>query len=106
MTKLHLYTLARKAKHSEKILHDAIANLPTDLAKTYKDTMARIGAQYAEDALLAFQVLSWVLRSFRRMIVGELQDALAVQSDYNEIDEESLIDPEFFVSVCGGLSRS
>jgi ankyrin repeat protein len=103
MTKLHLDALAKKAKHSKKALRVALANLPLDLDKTYEDAMARISAQEEEDAHLAVQVLSWVLMSFRRMTVRELQEALAVQSDYEENDEESLIDPEFFISVCGGL---
>lgn len=103
MTKLHLDALAKKAKHSKRALRDALADLPLDLDKTYKDAMARIAAQDEEDACLAIQVLSWVLLSFRRMTVRELQEALAIQSDYDEGDEESLIDPEFFISVCGGL---
>jgi ankyrin repeat protein len=103
MTKLHLDALAKRAKHSKKALRDALADLPLDLDKTYEDALARIATQDEEDASLAMKVLSWMLTSFRRMTVRELQEALAVQSDYDENDEEALINPEFFISVCGGL---
>lgn len=96
-------TLQRSAKRSKKSLRDAVDQLPEKINTIYEDALQRINSQDAEDALLAKQVLAWVLYSRTAMSPRVLQQAIACQRQEDSLDEEALISSAFLMSICAGL---
>jgi ankyrin repeat protein len=103
MAKLHMDTLAKKAKRSKRAVRDAVNELPKELDDTYREAIRRIKGQDEDDVALAEQVLAWVCLCYEQVNVPQLQQALATQQGYSYDDQESLIDPDDFISVCAGL---
>ena len=91
LTKLQMDTLRKKARYSKKSLRDAVDTLPEKLSLIYEDALERINSQGAEDALLAKQVLAWVVYSRKDLTPRVLQQAIACQRHEDPIDEEALI---------------
>ena len=65
--------------------------------------MKRIDEQNEEDRELAKQVFSWVVFARRPLSVSELQHAVAVTPEMNDMDAEAIIDEDILTSVCAGL---
>jgi hypothetical protein len=65
--------------------------------------MERIEGQVGDQIELAKQVLSWITCAKRQLTTSELQHALAVEVDEQELDEDDLLQIEDMVSVCAGL---
>lgn len=63
----------------------------------------RIEGQVVNQTELAKQVLSWITCAKRPMTTSELQHALAVEANRQELDEDNLVQIEDIVSVCAGL---
>ncbi len=73
------------------------------LNRAYDEAMERIEGQMPGLRDLAKRVLSWITCARVPLKVLELQHALAVEFDEDELDEENLHDPGVMVSVCAGL---
>ncbi len=73
------------------------------LNRAYDEAMERIEGQMPGLRDLAKRVLSWITCARVPLKVLELQHALAVEFDEEELDEENLHDPGVMVSVCAGL---
>jgi hypothetical protein len=87
-------------------MREALKNVPRDRKAydhAYKDAMERISGQDSDSKELAKQVLSWISCSRRPLTTPELQCALAVEINTNELDEENLPQIEDMISVCAGL---
>ncbi|KAF3318822.1 hypothetical protein TWF173_005234 [Orbilia oligospora] len=71
----------------------------------YKGAMERIENQHPDFKSLADQVLSWVVCAERPLIKEELQHALAVklEVDQLEIDKNNFTEVSDMISVCAGL---
>lgn len=65
--------------------------------------MKRIEGQVVDQIELAKQVLSWITSAKRPMTTSELQHALAVEINEQELDQDNIVQIEDVVSVCGGL---
>lgn len=65
--------------------------------------MERITGQIGDQAVLGKQVLEWITCARRPLQTSELQTALAIEIDSDQLDEESMPTLEDMVSVCGGL---
>ena len=63
----------------------------------------RIEGQVVDQTELAKQVLSWITCAKRPMTTSELQHALAVEANKQELDEDNLVQIEDIFSVCAGL---
>lgn len=87
-------------------LKNALAALPTGSSaydKAYLAAMERIEIQYPDERVLAKDVLAWLTFAKRPLRVEELRAAVVVQETDSHLDEESLIDIDYMVSVCAGL---
>lgn len=87
-------------------MRDVLKNLPTGLKAydyVYDEAWKRIEGQDADSEDLAKQVLLWITCSKRQLTTSELQYALAVEPDTDELDEDNLPQIEDIVSVCAGL---
>jgi hypothetical protein len=107
LAQLHLDSLV--GKKSPKAVRAAIAALQSlslesnvyDVA--YNDAMLRIEGQVTDQEDLAKQVLSWITCANRPLNIAELQHALAVEINEQELDKENISEIEDAVSVCAGL---
>jgi ankyrin repeat protein len=101
-------------KRSRKAIKTALRTLQTDskasehdkvkaLDQAYEQAMKRIQAQVADSYILAKQVLSWITCARRPLTTLELRDALAVEMNESELDQDNLPDIEDMVSACAGL---
>ena len=101
LAKLHIDSLSTKL--TVKAVREALQHLPKDLNQTYDETMKRIDSQKEDERDLACQVLMWVANSKRLLSVGELQEALAIESGSTTLDVDNLLDIDTILSVCAGL---
>lgn len=94
-------SLARKLTRRQ--IRAALASLPKELDETYDQAIQRIQNQDEDQASLAHKVLYWISYSFRPLTITELQHALAVELDDDDLDEDGLYDTELMISVCADL---
>lgn len=72
----------------------------TILTDTYNDTIERI-PKPNRDA--AFKALAWIALAKRPLQRRELEHALAVEPDTEELDAESIISADQIIAMCAGL---
>ncbi|KAJ7784218.1 ankyrin repeat-containing domain protein [Mycena metata] len=101
LARLHVDSLASKL--NLKALHTALTTLPQELHGSYNETMKRVRTQTEEESTLAFQVFLWLTYSKTQLTVGQLEHALAVTVDMNDMEYDMIVDVNIFVSLCGGL---
>lgn len=104
LAQLHLYSLT--GKRSPKAVRTALRNLPTGsnaYDDAYRDVMDRIEGQAPGQVELAKQVLSWITCAKRPLTTSELQHALAVEVDEENLDQDNFTQIEDMVLVCAGL---
>ncbi|KAM7201239.1 Ankyrin repeat-containing domain protein [Naviculisporaceae sp. PSN 640] len=104
LARLHLDSLV--GKKSPKTLRAALARLPSGSQAydyAYKDAMIRIESQVADQVQLAKEALSWITTARTPLTTTELQHALAIEIDTDELDPESIPQLEDIVSSCAGL---
>ncbi|KAJ7266772.1 ankyrin repeat domain-containing protein [Mycena rebaudengoi] len=101
LAKLHIDSLT--TKNTIKAVREALKSLPTDLENTYDDAMDRIEAQSQEDRDIAKRILIWIANAKRPLSVAELQEAIAIEPGTKTLDQDGLLDPDIFLSVCAGL---
>ncbi len=103
LAKLHMDTLAKKAKYNKKAVKLAASQLPSELDSTYDQALERINDQDEADSCLAKQVLSWISLTYEPLSMILLQQAKAFQRGDSTAEETALIDPDLLVAVCTGL---
>ena len=101
LARLHMDSLAEES--NRRAILKALETLPEGFEATYDDALERINQQHTKRKDLAYRVLSWLFYAFRPLSLVELQYALAVKEDMNEMDEDDLDDEEFLISACAGL---
>jgi ankyrin repeat domain-containing protein 50 len=90
-------------KYEPRKVIAALATVPQSLPAAYNDVLARIERRGADRKAVAMKVLSWVIHAHRPLRIEELQEAIAVEDDDTEINEDYLLDPPFIVDVCESL---
>lgn len=98
---LHLASLA--TKHSCSKVRKALRGMPEELDRIYDEAMGRIASQSRDDISLAHQVLCWIIYALRPLHVSELQQAIAIEPEDEELDFEATPDAVLLVDVCAGL---
>ncbi|KAJ7922682.1 ankyrin repeat-containing domain protein [Mycena leptocephala] len=101
LAKLHVDSLTRKLKVRD--VYEALANIPGDLNSTYDGVIERINEQSSDEKALAWRVLSWVTNVKRPLQPSELREALAVEPETKELDQDNIFDMETILSACAGL---
>lgn len=78
--------------------------LSSDYQDAYGKVMDSIAHQEVDSKALAYQILGWVLHSWRPMTVLELQYALTIQEDTGGIIDDEDLDPvDMLLEVTQGL---
>lgn len=89
-----------------RAVRKALENLATGsdaYDRAYEDAMDRIGSQRQGEKTLALQTLSWLTHTTKPLRIAQFQQALAVEVDEPELDEENVPCVGDIVSVCAGL---
>lgn len=103
LAKLHMDTLAKKAKYNKKAVQLAASQLLSELDSTYDQALERINSQDEAESSLAKQVLSWISLTYEPLTMLLLQQALAFQRGDSTAEETALIESDLLISVCAGL---
>lgn len=103
MAKLHLDSLARKAKYHKNAVLKMINQLPHELDTTYQNAMERVLDQETDESELAKRVLLWVWQAFEPLNIRQLQEANSVAMGEPHGDVDSHVKPAMLTSVCAGL---
>ncbi|KAJ6557518.1 hypothetical protein B0H19DRAFT_1261131 [Mycena capillaripes] len=101
LAKLHMESLGTKS--SIKAVREALKHLPKDLKDTYDNAIRQIEIQCEEDKNIARSALTWVANARRPLTVAELQTALAIEPETQQLDKENILDIYMILSVCAGL---
>lgn len=104
LAKLHLDSLSDKT--SVKAVRLALDQLPKGaeaLKHAYEDALQRLQGQKTGFALLAKQIIAWLVCAARPLTVLELRYALAVEDDAVAIDKDNFPDADQMLNVCAGL---
>ncbi|KAB5575789.1 ankyrin repeat-containing domain protein [Coniochaeta sp. 2T2.1] len=104
LSRLHMDALA--SQPSVGHLKKALKELPKGLSgldQTYENALQRITNQAPEQRVLAEKVLSWIYGAKRALSTAELQHAVAVDSDMDDLDRDFLPDVELLDALCAGL---
>ncbi|KAJ7362830.1 hypothetical protein DFH08DRAFT_841545 [Mycena albidolilacea] len=101
LAKLHLESLM--AKPTIKAVREALKRLPKGLNDTYDIVMQRIDSQSEEDRNVAHSALTWVVNAKRPLTVEEVQTALAIEPNTQQLDKDNLMDIELILAACAGL---
>ncbi|KAJ5497839.1 hypothetical protein N7453_006890 [Penicillium expansum] len=104
LARLHLDSLV--GIRSPTAVRIALQNLPKGsnaYDSAYDEAMKRIKGQVLHSQELAEQTLMWITRAKRQLSVEELQHALAVRPEWDELDEENISQVDDILSVCAGL---
>ncbi|KAL9034131.1 MAG: hypothetical protein Q9180_005577, partial [Flavoplaca navasiana] len=100
-TKLHMDALSTKT--NTKMLKRALESLSSDLHVLYDHALLRIESQNQDHRELAEKALRWVAYTHRRLTVRALQEALAIDPDETDFDEEAMTPIGLVLDVCAGL---
>lgn len=90
-------------KTSIRMLKRALENLSSDLSVLYNDALLRIESQNQDYRELAEKTLRWVAYTYRRFPVRALQEALAIDPDETDFDDEAMTPVGLILDVCAGL---
>ncbi|KAJ7310860.1 ankyrin repeat-containing domain protein [Mycena albidolilacea] len=101
LARLHIESLREEA--TIKAVQEALKHLPEGLKATYDSAMTRIEDQGNKNKQIGYSTLTWVLNAKRPLTVSEIQTALAVEPDSQELDEDNVMDIETILAVCAGL---
>jgi hypothetical protein len=101
LARLHVDSLASKL--NLKSLRTALTTLPKELHSSYNETMLRVRAQADEESALAFRVFLWLTYTKALLTVGQLEHALAVSADMNDMEYDIIVDVNILTSLCAGL---
>ncbi|KAL8920068.1 MAG: hypothetical protein Q9172_004653 [Xanthocarpia lactea] len=85
------------------MLKRALENLSSNLTVLYDDAFSRIESQNQDDRELAEKALRWVAYTYRRFPVRALQEALAINPNETDLDDEAMTPIGLILDVCAGL---
>lgn len=69
----------------------------------YDEAMQRIENQDVDQKSVALKALAWVSYAFRPLSLRELQHALIIEPESNDLDEDFIPDGQQITSLCAGL---
>jgi len=75
-------------------------SLPKSLSDAYRKVMDQMEEGQKK---FAFQIMSWIFYAARRLTICELCEALSVEEDSKELQEELLPEPDSVVKACESL---
>ncbi|KAF6754069.1 hypothetical protein DFP72DRAFT_900301 [Ephemerocybe angulata] len=102
VARLQMEDVLRKARSVNTLLK-GLDQLPSGVDAIYEHTLARIGAQPGEDALIAHRAFIWLLYARTRFTPHEFQHALAISFEDKSYDAGDVIPVDLILSMCGGL---
>ncbi|KAI0163380.1 ankyrin repeat-containing protein, partial [Pestalotiopsis sp. NC0098] len=104
LARLHINTLVEiPTKKKVKIALEGLVTGPDGLHDVYEQTMRRIQSQGRGRRELAELILIWIVYARRPLSIRELQQALGVEPDSGQMDEDNIPSIKTLQSVCAGL---
>ncbi|KAK4694873.1 hypothetical protein P7C71_g2783, partial [Lecanoromycetidae sp. Uapishka_2] len=88
---------------TQRDIREALRTLPEGRDKTYVQAWDRVNAQTARKRELGKQILLWVVNAERPLRLAEMQHALGVREDDDELDTTGFISLSTLTSYCAGL---
>ncbi|KAH0565278.1 hypothetical protein GP486_001328 [Trichoglossum hirsutum] len=86
-----------------KKIRNILKSFPADHEEAYQKTLNRILDQGPGRKELAAKALTWICHVQRPVKMTELQHALAIEKDAQNVDVEDIESPKTILSVCLGL---
>lgn len=86
-----------------KELKVSLENIPSGLHIAYHATMQRIIDQGQSRSRRAFEVMKWVLLAKRPLMSVEMEHAVSIEHESNDIDCEDIVPATTLASLCAGL---
>ncbi|KAJ7581603.1 hypothetical protein C8J56DRAFT_759141, partial [Mycena floridula] len=84
-------------------LRATLESLPKELTASYDTAMKRINLQGVDLSTIAYKVFSWLAFACRPLRSKELQHAISVSANMNEMDFDDVIKMEWLTDICAGL---
>ena len=84
-------------------VRNTLKRLPTELDESYNEVMQRISHQETQQREAAMRILSWISYALRPLSFCELQHAISIEPEDDDVDEEAMLEREDVLSVCAGL---
>jgi hypothetical protein len=81
-------------------INAALGSLPKSLPDAYHKVVDQMEEG---QKIFAFQIMSWILRAGRLLTIDELCEALSIQEDCDDLQEELIPEPDFVVKTCESL---
>jgi hypothetical protein len=88
-------------KSTPKGVLDTLSDPPKELNELYNDIINRISDTHNKE--LGLKALTWVAYASRPLSASELQYALSVPCEDNQMQRNALPDIDIVLSACGGL---
>jgi ankyrin repeat domain-containing protein 50 len=80
-----------------------LAALPANIQEFYRETWKRILDQDPVKALLARNVLTWVMFATRSLTIDELREAVAICPDTHKFERDRMVPESTLIGACHGL---
>jgi hypothetical protein len=80
-----------------------LETFPTDIKELYQRTWQRIIAQPSGKALIARNVLTWVVFATQSLGIDQLREAVATCPDTHEFEKDRLVPAATLIGLCHGL---
>lgn len=88
---------------TRKGMKRALRIIPKSLDLTFRDTLNRLSRQSRSRSELGISTLMWISHARRPLLIGELQQALAIDSEDEELDIENYTSIKHILECCLGL---
>ncbi|KAK3171367.1 hypothetical protein OEA41_003451 [Lepraria neglecta] len=88
---------------TQRDVREALKSLPERREETYLQAWNRVNAQMARKRELGKNILLWIVNAQRPLRLVELQHALAIREDDDELDTTGFVNTSTVTSFCAGL---
>jgi hypothetical protein len=86
-----------------KELKLALSNIPSGLRFAYDATIQRILDQGPSRSRRAFELMKWVLHAKRPLKSAEMEHAVSIEHESEDIDRDDIVPATTLASLCAGL---
>jgi ankyrin repeat protein len=86
-----------------KELKLALSNIPSGLRFAYDATIQRILDQGPSRSRRAFELMKWVLHAKRPLKSAEIEHAVSIEHESEDIDRDDIVPATTLASLCAGL---
>ena len=100
---IHLQAEDLRSQPTEKLLRDALQQLPPGFELVFESSLQRIREQRKTKCQLAVRTLNWALSARRPLQIGEMLEAIAVEDGMSCIGPGDLVPGTQLLTYCADL---